>query len=171
MSNLGILLACEHYPEVRADAHLIDASLRYWLADSGTTFDGIDVFAAYAGDLPGHAASCDAWILSGVPLSDSPTGAERADAMTQFLRAAASFGRPIYAINHAEHAVHAALATCQTTPPDTSPTLRAISNPFRSFQSRYQLFRFNPATRRVDALQRPAAICPRRMFGAFRSAA
>ena len=171
MTTLGILLACEHYPEVSAEAQYIDAQLRHWLAENGTAFDDIRVFAAYTDDLPRHAECCDAWIVSGTPLPAIFDAENRALCLRQFLRAAASFGRPIYAINHAEHVLHASLAAFDAAPPATPPTPRAIQNPFRSFQSRFCLFRFNPQLRCVEALPRPPALCPRRMFGALRCAA
>lgn len=171
MTKLGILLACDHYPNVSSHAHQIDSQLRLWLAKSGTTFTDIEVYATHHGALPRHAASCDAWIVSGVSLAGTQASQGQVDALKQFLRAATSFGRPIYAINHAEHIVHQALAAFHAAAPETPPAPRAVSNPFRSFQGRSNLFRFNPATRRVDALPRPAAICPRRLFGVLRRAA
>ena len=171
MAKLGILLACDHYPTVSADARRIDSQLRLWLASYGAVFDEIEVFATHEGALPRHAAECDAWIVSGAPLEASQAGQRNADALRQFLRAAASFRRPIFAINHAEHVVHAALAAFDAPAPASAPLPRSIQNPFRSFHGRYALYRFNPATRRVDVLPRPSVICPRRMFGVLRRAA
>lgn len=171
MSKLGILLACDHYPTVSDKADQIDAQLRYWLAATGTTFDDVEVFAVYDGALPHHAASCEAWIVSGALLPPVFDQNDRGKRLKNFLRAAASFGRPIYAINHAEHVVHDALAAFCASRPETPATPRAIQNPFRSFCARHKLHRFNPATRRVDALDRPEAICPRASFRAFWRAA
>lgn len=171
MAKLGILLACEHYPTVSSKAQEIDAQLRLWLNAYGTPITEIEVFETYQGALPRHAASCDAWIVSGVVLSAGRDEPERGYAIRQFLRAAASFGRPIYAIHHGEHLVHDALAPFCSKPPTTSPTPRSIQNPFRSFHSRSHLHRFNPSTRSVEALSKPAAICPRQMFGVMRRAA
>lgn len=171
MPKLGLILAGEHYPALDKTTRQIDAQLRHWLAGCGTIVDAIEIFTAFEGELPHDSGCCDAWIVSGVPLAAGPEEEDRAQAIGRFLCAAASGGRPIYAINHAEHIVHAALAAEDAAPPETPPLPRAIQNPFRSFQSCHQLFRFNPQTRRVDALKRPAGICPRRMFGTFRRAA
>lgn len=171
MSTLGILLACDHYPAVSANEKEIDAQLRIWLVNAGTSFNEIRVFKAYDGDVPRHAASSDAWILSGMPLPTFGSTDDVSWALRQFLRAAASFRRPIYAVNHGEHILHSALASFEAVPPSTPVMMRSIRNPFRSFLSRDQLFRFNPGTRTVDALERPFEISQRGVFGTFLAAA
>lgn len=163
MSKIGLILACDHYPVVSSDATQVDAQLRFWLAANGTTFDEIEVYAAYDGALPNHGASCDAWIISGATY---PTLGQNF-AIGQFLCAAASLGRRIYAINHAEHTVHATLGAIDAPAPATPSAMRVIRNPFRSFHSGETLHRFNPSTRQVEALPRPDAICARRRFGAW----
>ena len=167
MSTLGVLLACDHYPDVSSNVNEMDAQLRLWLVHAGTHFNDIKVFAAFDGDFPRHAALCDAWILSGMLLPMNGSSEDADWALKQFLRAAASIRRPIFAVHHGEHVLHAALADFDAIPPETPGCMRYIRNPFRSYQSRDTLYRFNPATRTVDALDRPVEITPRGVFGAL----
>ena len=170
MPKVGLILACEHYPAVSGDVTQFDAQLRLWLGAYGTTFDTVEVFTAYDGKLPRHAGYYDAWIVSGVPLSLTASS-DTNRALKHFLRAAAKFGRPIYAVNRGEHVLHTALTAIGAAPPTTSPFLSTIRNPFRSFLGRDTLHRFNPTTGMAEALSRPANTCPRRLFGALRQAA
>ncbi len=170
MSTLGLILACDHYPAV-STRETMDAQLRLWLEAIGINAHQIEVFAAYNGELPLHAAGCDAWIFSGLPLPLTAPGTDVPTALRQFLRAAAPLGVKILAINHAEHMVHAAIGAPDAKPPETSSRILSIRNPFRSFHSRDTLHCFNRVTGAIEALPRPQAICRRRIFAAFRSAA
>lgn len=165
MSRVGVILACEHYPHVSDKVRHLDAQLRLWLEGIGIRIDAMEVFAAYDGDMPGHAARCDAWIVSGLPLPISGRGSDFTGDLHRFLRAAAAVKRTILAVHHAEHVVHAALAATDAAPPATSPYIRSIRNPFRSFQGSDTLHRYDPATRRLVLLERPTDLCPRRLFG------
>lgn len=171
MSKIGLILACPHYPDVSDKPEKIDAQLRIWLGVYGTDVTEIEVYEAHAGYLPRHAASCDAWIVSGLPLPCADPKLAEGRSIAHFLLAAAALGRTIYALNHAEHLLHDALASGHATPPTTGKVLRSIRNPFRSFHSRDTLHRYNPATKAIDALQRPETLCSRRLFGTWSQAA
>ncbi len=171
MTKLGLILVCDHYPLVSECVSEIDAQLRHWLLTLGIAPDAVEVFAAYDGVLPRHAGQADAWIVSGMPLRQVGEGGDGAFALRQLLQAAVSVRCPVLALNHGEHVVHAALAAVDVPPPATTPHIRAIRNPFRSFLGRDTLHRFDPLTRRVEALERPATLCPRALFGSLRAAA
>lgn len=161
MKTLGILLVSYHYPRVTPDADRLDSQLRRWLEAFGAEFETIQVFVAYDGHLPRHAAACDAWLLSGAPLPPANASDDHAFAMRQFLRAAHALGRTIFAINHSEHVLHDALAGVGVPRPNTSQHPRAVRNPFRSFHLRDTLHRFNPSSRTVEPLDRPTESCTR----------
>ena len=171
MSKLGILLACEHYPNVDAHTNSIDAQLRHWLISYGTAVTKIEVYTLYAGELPRQVTECDAWIVSGVFLGGCDVSSGQSLALRQFLQAADSFNRTVYAVNHGEHILHNALAAFDAEAPKTPKIMRSIQNPFRSFHNRYTLHRFNPRARCVESLKRPDAISTRGIFAPFRQAA
>lgn len=171
MCRLGIVLACDHYPLVSDRVDRVDAQLRCWLDAIGIPVGEIEVFAAHEGEFPKHGAACDVWVVSGVPLTIFGPSHDHAGRLHQFLRAAAALDRTILGVHHAEHTLHAALAAVGAEPPATSPRIMSIRNPFQSFRGRDTLHRFDPVQRRVVALQRPTALCPRRLFGFGRHAA
>lgn len=171
MSKLGILLACDHYPRAAHAPQHVDAQLRLWLATFGTTFDDVEWYHVHEGQLPRHAAGCDAWVVSGVPISLPGSTVDTRWALTQFLRAAAACGRSLFAVHHGEHMLHSALAAFDAAPPVTPSVPRTVRNPFWSFHGRDTLHRFNPRTRSIEPLPRPQCLHQRDLLGAFRRAA
>ncbi len=155
MTNLGILLACEHYPEVSTSPARLDAQLRLWLEETGHVVTQIKVFNSFFGMLPEDPRDCDLWIVSGALIDY----AQSSDcALHVFLRAAEASGREIYGLNHGEHVMHKALAQTGSLPPATPALPRSIRNPFNSFWRSDTLFAFDPKARSVQALPRPRAL-------------
>jgi len=157
MTHLGILLVCDHYPTVSTDPKNLDAQLRGWFADIGHEVTELSVFECYRGKFPKTVGDCDTWIVSGSPLGCEPTGLDVRGLILEFLRGVAASCRPVFALHHGEHVLHAALACPSSLEPETAKTVRAIRNPFRSFWQRDVLFRYD-ATRRMVVPARSQAI-------------
>ncbi|MDA5092843.1 hypothetical protein O2N63_01935 [Aliiroseovarius sp. KMU-50] len=155
MAKLGILLACEHYPEVVAEPARVDAQLRLWLQDAGHDINGIRVFNCFLGDFPECDTDCDLWIVSGALIDLNHSYESR---LCGFLCAVAAAGRPLMALNHGEHVVHKALAADGASPPATPELPRSIRNPFNSFWRSDTLFAFSASSRSLKALPRPTEL-------------
>ncbi len=164
MAHLGLLLACEHYPALPAKPGRLDGQLHHWLGALGHDIDRISRFDCHLGMFPASGGQADLWIVSGQVLDGVRSGRDIAGELMQFLKAAAALGRPVYGLYHGEIALHRALAEIGAPPPGDGRGIRAIRNPFQSFQSRDRLFAFHAATRRVVELQRPEALTRRAMF-------
>ncbi len=158
MVHLGILLACEHYPVVSCDPAKLDAQLRCWLAGIGYRVTEVSVFNCYLGNTPRSVGDCDIWITSGSPVGCDATGLDLRGLLLEFLRGVAASGRPVFAIHHGEHLLHAALASPSSSAPQTPVTMRVIRNPFRSFRQSDTLFRFEVIRRRITPAPRPMAL-------------
>ena len=171
MSHIGILLASDHYPRVQPNPRHIDGQLRRWFETLGTKIDKVTVFNAFEGDLPDRSRAADVWIVSGTPLAWSHCGRDLKGMLCHFLRGAAASGCPIFGLYHGEHVLHAALACPSDTPPASQPVIRAIRNPFWSFQSRDRLFRYDSTRMTIQHLDRPEVLTPRAMFPQWKRAA
>ena len=111
MTHLGILLACEHYPRVAADASKLDAQLRIWFEALGHDITRVSVFETYEGNTPGSVGDCDIWIVSGAALDWHPSCQDRRGDLFRFLRGVDAVGAPIFGTYCGEHAVHAAIGS------------------------------------------------------------
>ncbi len=171
MSHLGILLACEHYPQVQPDLKGIDGQLKTWLGSLGHRIVRVSVYNAFDGGLPDRGTAADLWIVSGTCLNWSPCGRDIKGMLCHFLRAAAASDRPILGLHRGEHLLHAALACPSDAPPATTPHIRAIRNPFWSFQSTDRLFHYDAPRMAVRPLDRPEVLTTRAMFPRLRRAA
>ena len=170
MSHLGILLASDHYPQVRA-SDTIDRQLTQWLASLGHDITRVSTFETWAGDLPETAGAADVYIVSGLPLNWTPCCRDREGALCLFLKGVAATGRPILALNKGEHVLQKALASPFDPAPETSTRVCAIRNPFRSFHGRDRLFAFNGTLRAILELPRPEALTLSSTFPFWRQAA
>ena len=171
MTHLGILLACEHYPRVAADAAKLDAQLRVWFESLGHHITQVSVFETYAGEVPGSVGDCDVWIVSGVALGWHPSCQDRRGELLRFLRGADAVGAAIYGIHCGEHVVHAAIGSPFANPPASPSHLRGIRNPFRSFTSSDGLFGFDREAREMRRLTRPDALTHVAMLSGWLKAA
>ena len=155
MTHLGILLACEHYPRVAADATKLDAQLRVWFEALGHHITRVSVFETYEGETPGSVGDCDIWIVSGAALVWHPSCQDRRGDLFRFLRGADAVGAPIFGTYCGEHVVHAAIGSPFANPPVSPSRLRSIRNPFRSFIASDRLFEFDRMRREMQRLSRP----------------
>ena len=103
MTHLGILLACEHYPHVVADAAKLDAQLRVWFEALGHHITQVSVFETYEGNTPGSVRECDIWIVSGATLDWHPSCQDRRGDLFRFLRGADAACAPVFATHCGEH--------------------------------------------------------------------
>ena len=158
MKHLGLLLACEHYPSVRPKAEKIDSQLRAWLFDAGHPVSSISVFETYAGTLPPKVGVCDAWIVSGAHLGSILPCADHYGKLLQFLKGAVACELPVFGLYHGEHVLHAALAEPAAKAPTSRTFPLSIRNPFDSFRQKDRLFRYDPKSRLVQELERPAIL-------------
>ena len=171
MSHLGILLACDHYPQVKPFDETLDRQLSSWLQLLGHDIQRVTAFDAHLGQLPATTSACGLWIVSGTPLAWSPCCRDREGALCQFLKGVAASGLPIFALHRGEHVLHKALASPFEAPPETPAHVRAIRNPFRSFQMSDRLFSHDPATRTIREETRPQSLSLRGYFPGWMTAA
>ena len=164
MAHIGLLLACEHYPDVPEAPVKLDRQLSLWLSELGHEASSVASYRCYDCELPQSVSECDVWIVSGAALNWRPCNRDLTGLMLGFLKGAAAAGVPILGLHHGEHLVHQALAAVDAPAPDTSASIRAIRNPFASFQSRDRLFAFVPSTRSVAEQVRPRPITLAGMF-------
>ncbi len=158
MAHLGILAACAHYPALSADPRRLAPRLRDRLAAGLGPIARVSAFAAHDGALPHSPAACDAWLVSGPVLNWEARDAALAQRLARLIAAAAGAGRPVFALWHGEHLLHAALAGHGAAPPSTPHFPNAIRNPVETFGPRDRLFRWCPVTRRVvETAAAPAA--------------
>ncbi len=167
MSHLGILLACDHYPNVAPEAEKFDARLRKWFEHLGHCISRVSLFETYDGDMPDSSDQCDFWIVSGAAPEWHPARPNPRGIVFRALRLAASSGNPIYAVYHGEHVVHAALASPFASPPSTCPQLHSIRNPFFSFGRSDTLHVFGAAAGEVRQLDRPEELKPNSLFSGW----
>ncbi len=158
MSRIGILLACNHYPQVSDDPIALDAQFKKYLGALGHSADELLVFEWFNGDKPAHAGLADAWIVSGHWIAWPTSGCDSFGGLISFLRAADALGLAVFGLNHGEHILHQALALPGAPAPGTPISMRAIRNPFRSFLIRDRLFAFDPTARKVREMPRPSAL-------------
>ena len=171
MTHLGILLACEHYPRVAADASKLDAQLRIWFEALGHDITRVSVFETYEGNTPGSVGDCDIWIVSGAALDWHPSCQDRRGDLFRFLRGVDAIGAPIFGTYCGEHAVHAAIGSPFADPPVSPCRLRSIRNPFRSFIVSDRLFEFDRTRREMQRLSRPDALSNGGMLSRWMKAA
>ena len=155
MTHLGILLACEHYPRVVADAAELDAQLRVWFEGLGHDILRVSVFEAYEGNVPGSVGDCDVWIVSSAAQYWHPSCQDRRGDLFRFLRGADATGAAIFGIHCGEHAVHAAIGSPFADPPASPSHLRSVRNSYRSFTGSDRLFGFDRTRREMRSLPRP----------------
>ena len=171
MAHLGILMACEHYPDLPRAPRSIDRQLRLWLRALGHEVDRVTAHACHKGEIPATLGAADLWIVGGQPLEWTPCCRDLAGRLRAFLRAAAATGQPLLAVHHGEHVLHDALAELGASAPDSPRTIRAIRNPFLSFHARDRLFIFDPNIRRVVEAERPRELGFAHCFGMRREVA
>ncbi|MEO1679753.1 MAG: hypothetical protein AAFU80_16550 [Pseudomonadota bacterium] len=171
MCHAGLLLACEHYPALPRTPRCIDGQLRRWLQDLGHEVTRLSAYPCFAGDLPRAATAADLWIVSGPSLDWTRDGKSSSERLAGFLRDAVAAGRPILALHHAEHLLHAACAAPDAPPPPPDRGMRAIRNPFQSFRARDRLFRFDRVSRSVVELERPQDLRLSSFFATLRHVA
>ena len=171
MARLGVLLACEHYPHMKQQQTFLDRQLRLWLAALGHEISEVESYHCYDGEFPDRPGQADVWMVSGPSLDWRPCGRDLNGRIQSFLKSAAAVGCPVYGVHCGEHLIHNALAQIGSRPPESCPSIRAIRNPFTSFQSKDRLFCFNPTNRQVEEKKRPAYLQLSGMFGLKRMAA
>ena len=155
-ATVGILSIFAHYPTLRTDDVRYDRQLRLYLEHLGYEPGPTRVFDVQAGDMPENTRDRDVWIISGA-WCDEPGDDLWKARLRDFLGKAIDDSRPVFGLNHGEHALHHAL--CPSAPrPSTSRFPRSVRNPFWSFQNRDHLFAFDARIGRVISLPRPAGI-------------
>ena len=165
MAHLGLLLASDHYPALPRRPESIDGQLKRWLRALGHDVMETTAYNCFEGHLPAKASDACIWLVSGPVLGWHPCCRDLGGKLRSFLRAAAAFDRPIFAVNHGEHVLHDALAGLGELPPETVKHLRSTRNPITSFQSRDRLFAYNPVARRIMEETRPEEMTFASIFG------
>lgn len=148
MAHLGLLLACDHFPDVDDDPARLDAVFRARLAGLGHRIDRVSVLQCHRGQIPAWADGCDLWVVSGA----APAGASAPwqAPLTRHIRQSLAAGVPVYAIYHGEHVLADALCASASDRPDTAHCPQIVRNPFRSFWGRDRIYAFSIATGRVE---------------------
>ncbi len=142
---VGILSLFDHYPALRPGM-AVDRRLVAALGLAPGVRPALHLVDVSAAAVLPAADLCDLWVVSGAPIREGrfapPPG------LDAFLAQACAQGRPVYGLNHGEHALHAAL--CPDAPSPATPRWpRAVRNPFVWFGRREALFLADPAARAV----------------------
>ncbi len=65
MARVGILLACQHYPNVTGTWEKTDLQLRTWLASLGHEFTSANIYDCSVGHFPSECGAESSWIVGG----------------------------------------------------------------------------------------------------------